>query len=412
MVGVNTIRDPASGLTARFPLGAEVRLSDLDVDPYPVLARLQREEPVSWVPEIGMWFLTRRTTIVDVLRDAGRFTTEAERSTIRDIFGAHMMTTDGEIALRYKRACLHAFRAETLTREMGAWIRVEVDGLFSAAGSASPGGTTPDSAPIDLMGAIATPLAVATALRVLGLPQGLSARVAGWYDSFALALANFTGDPAVRARGKSAAAAFADVVRPLLAEARPEDRGLLAQLATRREDPFGEDEIIANALIILFGGIETTASMIGNTLWSLIVTGSWADYVGGRWATGAVIEEALRWQPAVQSITRHTTEDLELDGVPILAGSVVQSMIGAANRDEAHFELPDRFDPDRPNASDHLSFGTGRHLCLGAHLARMEIAAVLEALRSRVPEGPLAPEPAPDLRGYEFRRPPALSISV
>ena len=62
----------------RFPLGAQVRLADLDADPYPILARLRREEPVTWVPETQMWFLTRRAEIVDVLRDASRFTTEAE----------------------------------------------------------------------------------------------------------------------------------------------------------------------------------------------------------------------------------------------------------------------------------------------------------------------------------------------
>ena len=84
-------------------------------------------------------------------------------------------------------------------------------------------------------------------------------------------------------------------------------------------------------------------------------------------------------------------------------------MIGGANRDPDHFTEPDLFDPDRGNAADHLSFGTGRHLCLGAHLARMEISAVLEALRTRAPALRFASEP-PQLRGYEFRRPPRLVL--
>ena len=87
MFPVNTIRDAGGEAKAPFPIGAEVRLADLDVDPYPILARLRRDEPVSWVPEVGMWFVTRRAIIVDVLRDPSRFTTDAERSTIRDIFG-------------------------------------------------------------------------------------------------------------------------------------------------------------------------------------------------------------------------------------------------------------------------------------------------------------------------------------
>jgi cytochrome P450 len=260
------------------------------------------------------------------------------------------------------------------------------------------------------MEGVATPLAVASALRVLGVPSELSGRIGQWYESFAEALANFSGDPEVRAGGKAAAEAFGHAVRPLLAEPDPEERGLLTRLAARETDPFSEDEIIANALIILFGGIETTASMIGNTVWSLLASGAWADYVAGRWTTSAVIEEALRWQPAVQSITRHTTEDVELLGVTIPKGSVVQSMIGAANRDEVTFDLPDEFDPDRRNASEHLSFGTGRHLCLGAHLARIEIGAVLEELRDSAPALAWAAAPAV-LRGYEFRRPVELRVA-
>jgi cytochrome P450 len=393
----------------RFPLGAQVRLADLDADPYPILARLRREEPVTWVPETQMWFLTRRAEIVDVLRDAGRFTTEAERSTIRDIFGDHMMTTDGEVALRHKRSCLHAFRAETLLRDMAPWAERKARMLVDDAIEASE---EPSASVIEVMDDVATPLAVESALRVLGLPSELSARVALWFEDFALALANFAGDPAVRARGKAAASAFRETVLPRIAATRPDERGLLAQLAHREGDRLDDDEIVSNALIILFGGIETTTSMIGNTVWTLLATGAWEGFVSEPDQKNALIEEALRWQPAVQSITRHTTEPVELLGVTIPAGEVVQSMIGAANRDEAHFDAPDSFDAARVNAADHLSFGTGRHLCLGTHLARIEIGAVLDALRERAPSLSFADGEAPELRGYEFRRPPELRLRL
>jgi cytochrome P450 len=384
----------------RFPIGAQVRLSDLDADPYPILSKLRDEEPVSWIPETRMWFVTRRADVVEILRDARRFTTEAERSTIRDIFGAHMMTTDGEVALRYKRACLHAFRADALVREMGGWVEDRTRDLFDRAGSN-----------VELMRDVATPLAVASALRVLGLPEGLAARMTGWYGDFAAALANFTADPEVRATGKSAAAAFDASVRPWLQDGAL-DRGLLSHLAGA--DPssrLSHDEIIANALIILFGGIETTASQIGNTVWTLLTTDRWRWFLQDRSRGPAVIEESLRWQPAVQSITRHATEAVELHGVSVPAGAVVQSMIGAANRDPRHFSRPDIFDPERLDAHDHLSFGTGRHLCLGAHLARMEIAAVLDVLANLRGDGlRFADAVAPRLRGYEFRRPPSLAL--
>jgi cytochrome P450 len=240
---------------------------------------------------------------------------------------------------------------------------------------------------------------------VLGLPLDLAGRITTWFDDFARALANFSGDPGVRSRGRASARAFADAVLPHIRGADERDRGLLAHLATLEgDDRLSDDEIISNALIILFGGIETTASMIGNTIWTLLTTGWWPRFVESPESAAELIEESLRWQPAVQSITRHTTEAVQVCGVPIPAGAVVQCMIGGANRDPGHFDDPDAFDPTRENAGDHLSFGTGRHLCLGAHLARIEIAAVLEALRVRAP-GLRFREGAPELRGYEFRRP-------
>jgi cytochrome P450 len=387
----------------RFPLGSVVTLEALDVDPYPILSELREVEPVTWVPETGMWFATRRDDVLAILRDARRFTTDAERSTIRDIFGRHMMTTDGEVALRYKRSCLHAFRADTLAREMGPWVEARVDGLLEQRF---------ESGSCELIADVATPLAVDSALYVLGLPLDLAEQITEWFDAFAAGLANFSGDAVVRDRGKLAAEAFGDAVRPHIAMASPQDRGLLAHLATRDVDRLDDDEIIANALIMLFGGIETTASMIANTVWSLLTEDRWSWLIEDRSRILGVIEESLRWQPAVQSITRHTTDDVEVRGVSIPAGSVVQSMIGGVNRDPEYFDDPDRFDPERANAGDHLSFGTGRHLCLGAHLARMEIGAVLAALMDRAPRLGFEGGDQPVMRGYEFRRPLKLRVAA
>ena len=389
------------GSPPQSTVGATVRLSELDRDPYPILDRLREHEPVSWVPETRMWFVTRRDDVIAVLRDAETYTTEADRSTIRDIFGSHMMTTDGEVALRYKRRCLHAFRADTLETDMRPWVRRRTEALVTAA---------PDDTAFDLIGRIASPLAVDSALRVLGLPLDLREAMAEWYGAFAHALANFTGDPDVRDRGHAAAAAFAETVVPLLTTLGPGDEGLLARLANETDDRFTNEEIVSNALIILFGGIETTESMIANTVWSLLVTDTWQAAAAPA-TRGPAIEEALRWQPAVQSITRHTTRDTVLRGVDLPAGAVVQCMIGGANRDPRQFAEAGRFDPDRSNAADHLSFGTGRHLCLGAHLARMEIDAVLETLYRRWPELVFATGEPPSLRGYEFRRPSGMSIA-
>ena len=111
----------------------------------------------------------------------------------------------------------------------------------------------------------------------------------------------------------------------------------------------------------------------------------------------------------MQSCTRFTNEAVEIRGVAIPAGETVQCMLGAANRDPAHFDHPDRFDPDRPNARDHLSFGAGRHFCLGATLARIEAREALARV-FRLPGLRLDPERPSRPHGHEFRAPPAVWV--
>lgn len=111
-----------------------------------------------------------------------------------------------------------------------------------------------------------------------------------------------------------------------------------------------------------------------------------------------------------QSCTRFTTETVEVRGVEIAAGEIVQCMLGAANRDPAHFADPDRFDPGRPNARDHLAFGADRHFCLGASLAPIEADQALARVFGTLPGVRLDRERAARPYGHEFWTPPAVWV--
>ena len=122
------------------------------------------------------------------------------------------------------------------------------------------------------------------------------------------------------------------------------------------------------------------------------------------------MEESLRYDPAVQTLTRHTTSAVRIGGTEIAAGETVQCMIGGANRDPAVFERPDRFEPGRANVRKHLAFGLGNHFCLGAQLARAETRSALRALLECWPGVELNHESSSPPYGHEFRKPGRLLV--
>ena len=371
---------------------------------------MRTAEPVTWAPELGMWLLTRRDDVLGVLADWERFTTDSPASTIRDIFGSHMLTTDGDAQIRYKRRFIGPFRRGRLEKDLlgtaGGVLDDLMEDLEGERGEAGGEGRA------DLRSRVARPLSVRSICRVLGLPEGDGDRLVAWYDDFAAALQNFTGDEGTRERGKVAAREFGAYVTPFLrgVEAVPEG-SLIGGL--ERTAPLTEAEMVANLLIVLFGGIETTESMIGNALWAALSHPAIARTLAANPDPAmieAVIEESMRWESAVQSCTRFTTEAVEIRGVEVGAGETVQCMLGAANRDPAHFPDPDRFDPGRPNARDHLAFGAGRHFCLGASLARIEAEQALARVFGALPGVRLDPERAARPYGHEFRTPAAVWV--
>lgn len=402
----------------KFPLGARVTIEALADDPYPIFHELRAAEPVTWSPALGMWLLTRRDDIVRVLADWGRFTTDSPASTIRDIFGSHMLTTDGDEQIRYKRRFIGPFRRGRLEANLLDTVQGVLDELMGELGaeaSAENGGGR-----ADLRTRVARPLSVRSICRVLGLPESDGPMLLAWYDRFAAALENFAGDPAVRARGKGATREFSEYVTPFLQGGREVPEGSMIAALRSDHDPLSQEEMVANLLLVLFGGIETTESMIGNALWAALSHPEVADRLAAECGAGAdraggallasVIEESMRWEPAVQSCMRFATEDVEVRGVPIARGETVHCFLGAANRDPAHFPDPDRFDPARPNARDHLAFGAGRHFCLGASLARIEAEQALARVFGGLQGLRLDEERPSRPHGHEFRTPPTLWV--
>jgi cytochrome P450 len=384
-----------------FPLGNQVRLEVMRRNPYPILKALQEEEPVSWAEEFQAWFVTQRSDCMAILLDSNTFSVNSPFSLLEDTLGQTMLSTDGTRQRQLRQPFNGPFSPKEVQSHMAASITNYVHDLID---------TFYEKGQADLKMAFADRLALWTVMTVLGLPIHGFSTVRGWFMDIAHSLGNFARDPEVRERGRAAAEAFGAYVTPHLERLRHEpDGSVLATIAS--SGTLSEEEILAAARVIVFGGLETTAAMLANTVWALLNHPAQLETVRSNPGLLAqALEEALRWEPPVQSCTRFVSRPVILHGIELAQGEMVQCMVGAANRDPEYFSHPDVFDLERTNARDHLSFAMGKHFCLGAALARLEGEIGLRILLGRLPGLRLDPALPSSPVGHEFRSPPTLHV--
>jgi cytochrome P450 len=363
----------------RFPIGAAVTLDALEHDPHPVLHTLRAHEPVSWVSALNAWVVTRHSLVVALMRDAEAFTVDHPGFTTARVVGPSMLSLDGAAHQRHRRPFEAPLRLQAVRERFARAVEGETLALLDALRSQSGA---------ELRRALAGPLAARTMGIALGL-EGVSAeQVLGWYEPIVEAVTALSrGEPdtasdPVSAAGRAAYAALRASLLPVLR--RAPGSSLLAAAAS--EGSLTDDEIVANAAILLFGGIETTEGMITNAFHHLLSHPTvHAACLHDPALLPAVIEESLRLEPAAAVVDRYATRAIHIAGADIARDDLVTLSIAGANRDPAVFADPDRFAPDRPNLRSHVTFAQGPHVCLGLHLARLEAHAVLQHALTRLP---------------------------
>ena len=384
-----------------FPLGAGVTLEQLDQDPHPALATLREREPVSWLPALGGWLVTRYDLAVHVMRDAETFTVDDPRFSTAQVVGPSMLSLDGEAHSRHRAPFAAPFRPRAVRERFAPAATDEADRLID---------TFADDGAAELRRSFAGPLAASIMARALGLEQDEVGTMLGWYDAIVAAVTEVTAGNEVPIRGGDAFDSLRDRLEEVIAKG-PE-ASLLGAAA------WGEDltteQVVSNAAVLLFGGIETTEGMIANALLLLLEHPDVLAWIAhDRSRLEAVLEESLRFEPAAAVVDRYATTDVELRDAQIALGELVRVSVSAANRDPAVFSNPDRFDPGRFDAGrsaarGHLAFAHGPHVCLGVHLARLEARTGLDALLRRLPTLTLDPARPSRIEGLVFRKPPTL----
>jgi hypothetical protein len=373
-------------------------------DPYPALATLRDTAPVYWSDSLGGWILTRYDDILATFKDVAAYSNEgrlgrasaylpAEARGRLGAFEAHYRTkgllhSDPPDHTRLRRLVLRAF-SPRVVEAMRPRIQQIVDGLIDQVA---------DAGEMDVIEALAFALPLTVLAGLLGADATMAPRFRGWADR----LLAFQGQnrPAehLLLAAQDALLEARQYLAGLIAQRRREPGSDLISLMTRPGDgteALSDAEIINTGITLLTAGHETTASLIGNGLYTLLShPEQWARLKADPALLGPAIEEILRFESPVARQPRLLRHDAELRGQRLRAGQMAFQMLNAANRDPAQFGAPGSFDISRePNR--HIAFGQGIHFCIGAPLSRAEGQITFRAILERLPEIRLK-EPQPD----------------
>ncbi|MEU6083744.1 cytochrome P450 [Streptomyces sp. NPDC047108] len=324
-------------------------------------------------------------------------TTGQHGSSMPPELDAHLLNTDAPEHTRLRRLVATAFTPRRMERLRDSVQRVtdELLGRMEPRGSA------------DVVADLAMPLSMAVICDLLGVPDEDRPDFRAWTDT----LNSPASDAALHSR--EAMRSMHDYLTGLVAlKRRRPGEDLLSALVEARDDGdrLSEDELVAMAFLLLFGGYSNSATLIATTVLALLTHPEHlAALRMGALGMDAVTEEALRWNgPTMLASRRFARQDLSLGSTTARAGERIWLSWGSANRDPERFAMPEVFDPTRPDSKGHLSFGHGAHYCPGASLARLENSVAVSALIHRFP-ALAAAVPASRLRWTESLRVRSLS---
>lgn len=399
-------------MSAQPPGGAAAELAALFSperrgDPYGAFSELRRTKPL-WRPFPELLVASRHRDCAAVLRDPafGHFRDDELRAPRRRRSGVLGSGLDDErpqvrsfLALnppdhtRLRRLVARAFtprRVEGLRPRVHAITSQLLDEMEASAGRDG-------LAPVDAVAGLAAPLPIAVISELLGVPPADRGQLARWSHALAKSLdPDFLVSDTDRLVQRAARDDFGAYLSQLVTERRKRPGSdLISELVAVRDagNSLSESELIVTCTLLLIAGHETTTSLIGTGVLTLLRHPSELGALrGDPGLLPGAVEEVLRFDPPVQMTLRGALEDATIDETAVGRGTFVLLLIGAANRDPAAHDDPDRFSVRR-TARAHLAFGQGVHFCLGAPLARLEAQVALGALMERFPRLALAGDP-------------------
>jgi cytochrome P450 len=374
-------------------------------DPYPDLAHKRRESPAEIAHFEG--FMGALDTAVfytydlvsQVLRDNERFSSTGIRELMGTVMGPYVLVgMDEPEHGRHRQLVSHAFRQRALARWEAELVRGVIDELideFAHRGRA------------ELVRELTFEFPVQVIAEILGIPRSDHDRFHGW----AVDIINCAARPT---EGLASSAALREYLVGIVDERRREPgEDVISDLVTAELDgeALSDEEIFSFLRLLLPAGAETTYRASGNLLFGLLSNPDQLEAVrADRDSLPAAVEEAIRWETPLLITTRVAATDVDIAGIHIPAGMQVIAHTGSANHDETRWENAEVFDIKR-EPKPHIAFGVGPHMCLGMHLARMEMRVTVDALLDHFDDLELDPgDDDPHIHGQQFRSPTSLPV--
>ncbi|MFI6155753.1 cytochrome P450 [Kitasatospora sp. NPDC051170] len=381
-------------------------------DPYPLYARARGLGPVVPAGE-GAYLVTGYAAVNKVLRTPAfgmvtgdmmvGFDAQYAQHESLVLFGRSILQRNAPDQPRVRSLIASVFTARRVA-ELRPAVEAAVGRLLDEMAEQGA-----DGSPVDFMDAFAFRLPVGVVCELLGVPERDRYRFRGLASDLTVALEMFQSLDDLGEADKAAVELsryFLELTGERAADPRDDLVTDLARIAAADDDRLSVEELLANLVLLLVAGFETTTNLLGNGLALLFRHPEVADGLrSGALTPAGFTDEVLRFDSPVQATARIAlAEDLAVEGLPVPLGSMLTLLIGSANHDPARYERPEVFDPARTD-SQPLSFGGGTHYCLGSQLARMEAEIAVPALLDRFPR--LAPGGVAlrrdrlILRGYE-----------
>jgi cytochrome P450 len=334
-------------------------------DPYPALAEMRAKTPIAFVPQLGSTLLTRRDDIFVSEKRIDVFSSDQPAGLMVKLMGHNMMRKDGDAHMAERSVFFPAVSPKAVRAHWRAEFQAHADRILDEL---APKGAA------DLLAEFALPLSGECLKSVTGLTNIRYQEMDAWSQGMIDGIANYTGDATIEARCNAATAGIDAAIDDMLPVVRKiPNQSLLSAMI---HGGMAEENVRHNIKLTISGGQNEPRKAIAGTIWALLThPDEFARVRAGAVSWLQVFEEFARWISPIGMSPRRIAKAASVNGVDFAPDDRVFLMFGSANRDEAHFAEPERFDLTRDTAKS-IAFGAGPHFCAGAAASRAMIADV------------------------------------